>query len=335
MVMVGRVGPWPIASHLVASELVLGPVLGMHGTTVRTGTCSWTDPTLVKETDWYPRRSMSAADRLAHYTASFSVVEADSTYYWPPSPDLARSWVERTPPGFRMNVKAYSLLTLHPTRPDSLWEDLRHEVLPEFEAKANLYAHHLRPEAVEEAWERFGHALAPLHQADRLGAVLLQYPQWFTPKKDNREELARARERLGDYPVCVELRSPLWFGEDERARTLALLADNDLAHVVVDAPPVSGLPVVVATTSRLSVVRFHGRADDTWNKRGITAAERFRYLYDDDELRTWVPRVQQLAEDSEEEHLLMNNCYRDYGVRNAADLTRLLSEAGAGQEVWP
>ncbi|MDQ3575737.1 MAG: DUF72 domain-containing protein [Actinomycetota bacterium] len=60
----------------------------------------------------------------------------------------------------------------------------------------------------------------------------------------------------------------------------------------------------------------------------MTAAERFRYLYDDHELRQWVPRVQQLAEDSQEVHLLMNNCYQDYGVRNAADLGRLLAEAG-------
>ncbi|MDQ3575845.1 MAG: DUF72 domain-containing protein [Actinomycetota bacterium] len=310
----------------MAAELALGPVWDIGGADVRTGTCSWTDPTLVKETDWYPKRSMSAADRLAHYAASFSVVEADSTYYFPPSPELARGWVERTPEGFRMNVKAYSLLTLHPTRPDSVWEDLRRAVLAEFEGKGNVYAHHFPPEAVDEAWERFRHAVVPLHDAGRLGAVLLQYPQWFTAKRANRAELQRVRERLDDLPVCVEFRAPSWLGEDERDRTLGLLAEHDMAFVVVDAPPTSQLPIVVAATSGLAVVRFHGRADDTWSKRGITAAERFRYLYDDEELRQWVPRVEQLAEDSQEVHLLMNNCFQDYGVRNAADLGRLLAE---------
>ncbi len=314
----------------MAGELALGPILEIAGAEVRTGTCSWTDPTLVKETDWYPRRSMSAADRLAHYAASFSVVEADSTYYFPPSPELARGWVERTPADFRMNVKAYSLLTQHPTRPHSVWEDLRHEVRPEFRGKRNVYAHHLPPEAVDEAWKRFAHAVSPLHGGGRLGAVLLQYPQWFTPKRDNRSELERVRDRLGDVPVCVEFRSPSWLGEDDRDRTLGLLADHGLALVVVDAPPASGLPVVVAATSPLAVVRFHGRADETWDKRGITAAERFRYLYGEEELRRWVPRVEQLAEQSREVHLLMNNCYQDFGVRNAADLGRLLAEAGAG-----
>src|SRR5262249_50027852 len=81
------------------------------------GTCSWTDKTLTDETDWYPKKSMTAAERLAYYSARYPVVEADSTYYFPPSRQLTTSWVERTPKDFTMNVKAYSLLTGHPTRP--------------------------------------------------------------------------------------------------------------------------------------------------------------------------------------------------------------------------
>src|SRR3954466_15311210 len=101
------------------------PAFELRGAHVLAGTCSWTDPTLVKETDWYPRKSMSAAERLAFYSAHFPIAEADSTSYFPPGPDLARTWAERTPDGFTMNVKAYSLLTGHPTRPNSLWEDMR------------------------------------------------------------------------------------------------------------------------------------------------------------------------------------------------------------------
>ena len=68
---------------------------------------------------------MTAADRLAFYSSRFGVVEADSTYYFPPTPELAQTWVDRTPAGFRMNIKAYSLLTGHPTFPLSLWPDLQ------------------------------------------------------------------------------------------------------------------------------------------------------------------------------------------------------------------
>jgi len=58
--------------------------------TILVGTCSWTDRTLTHDTDWYPRRSMSAADRLRFYSSHFPIAEADSTYYFPPTPELTR-----------------------------------------------------------------------------------------------------------------------------------------------------------------------------------------------------------------------------------------------------
>ncbi len=306
----------------------MGPVLHLEGAEIRTGTCSWTDPTLVKGTDWYPRKSMSAAERLAFYAAHFPVVEVDSTYYWPPTPKLAEDWVERTPPGFVMDVKGYSLLTGHPTRRESLWEDVRELVAEDHRGKRNVYAEHLPPDAVDEAWARFDHALAPLHRAGKLGGVLLQYPEWFTPKKANREILADARRRLPDYDVYVELRSPRWWAtEEDRDRTLGVLRDWGLVHVVVDAPPSSGLPAVVEATADAAVVRFHGRNDETWAKRDISAAERFNYLYGRDELAAWVPRLAELAGRVDRVHALLNNCYGDKGVRNAADLAERLGAA--------
>lgn len=302
----------------------LGPVLTVHGAEVRVGTCSWADRTLVRETDWYPRRTMSAAERLAHYAAHFPVVEADSTYYRPPSRQLTAGWAERSPAGFRMDVKAYSLMTGHPTKPETLWPDIAEALDPEAAGKRNVYPHHLPEDAVEEVWRRFADALAPLAEAGKLGAVLLQYPPWFTPKRANREELARARRRLDGLAVSVELRSPRWFGPDDLDRTIGWLADHDLALVAVDAPEVSGLPRTAVATADHAVVRFHGRSDDTWSSRTATAAERFRYLYDRRELRPWVRKVAQLAEQTREVHVLMNNCYRDHAVRNAADMVDLL-----------
>lgn len=291
------------------------------------GTCSWTDRTLVSETEWYPKKSMSAADRLKFYASRFPIAEADSTYYFPPSPDLARGWAERTPAGFTMNVKAYSLLTGHPARPDSLWPDMRASIRPEFAGKRNVYASHLDPDAVEEAWRRFELALRPLRTAGKLGAVLLQYPEWFTAKKANRDELAAVRRRWPDVPACVEFRSPTWLtAPADHYRTIQTLTDLRLALVVVDAPKVSRLPTVLDVTSPdLAVVRFHGRNDETWKKPGTTAAERFEYLYSRPQLRAWVPRIESLAENARVVHALMNNCYQDYGVRNAADLKGMLT----------
>jgi uncharacterized protein YecE (DUF72 family) len=269
---------------------------------------------------------MTAAERLAFYAERFPITEADSTYYFPPSRQLTQGWADRTPAGFTMNVKAYSLLTGHPAKADSLWPDVRDAIKPEFAGKPNVYLSHLSPDAADEAWQRFRYALRPLADAGKFGAVLMQYPEWFTAKKDNREELAAVRRRWEDLPICVEFRSPSWLSTpQDRDRTLGVLEDLRLALVVVDAPRASGLPTVAeVTVPELAVVRFHGRNDDTWKAQTKTAAERFKYLYSRPQLRAWAPRLRALAERAEHVHALMNNCYQDYGVRNAADLLELL-----------
>jgi uncharacterized protein YecE (DUF72 family) len=158
--------------------------------------------------------------------------------------------------------------------------------------------------------------------------VLFQYPQWFGPRRDNRAEVRALRERLPDYRVCVEFRSPRWTAEPaDRERTLAFLEELGLAFVAVDAPAASGLPsVIAATTSELAVVRFHGRDDKAWKTTTGRAADRFRYDYSGRELAGIADSVSGLAEAAEETHLLMNNCYQDYAVRNAWSLRDLLAE---------
>jgi uncharacterized protein YecE (DUF72 family) len=293
---------------------------------VLTGSCSWTDRTLI-EADWYPKRTMSAEARLRFYAEQLPLTEVDSTYYAPPAEQQARLWAERTPEGFRFDVKAYSLLTGHPTRPRSLWKDLREQLPAEVAEKRSIYPKHLDPEALEEAWRRFGAALAPLHEAGKLGAVLFQYPPWFVPRRDNRAEVESLRERLPDYRISVEFRSPMWLAEErDRERTLRMLEEHGLVFVSVDAPEVSRLPRLLAVTRpELFMVRFHGRSDSTWSKTTRSAAERFRYLYSQQELEELARPIAELAQQAEETHLLMNNCYRDYAVRNALELRELIA----------
>jgi uncharacterized protein YecE (DUF72 family) len=295
---------------------------------VLTGSCSWTDRTLVEEADWYPRRTMSAEERLRYYAAHFPLTEIDSTYYAPPAQRQVALWAERTPEGFRFDVKAYSLLTGHPTRPKSLWRDLRERLAPEVAEKRNIYPKHLDPEAMEEAWRRFEAALRPMHEAGRLGAVLFQYPPWFGPRRDNRAEVDALRERLPDYRISVEFRSPRWTAQQrDRERTLGMLEENGFVFVSVDAPEVSGLPRVMAVTNpELFMVRFHGRSDSTWKDTSRSAAERFKYLYSKEELDELARPIAEHAREARETHLLMNNCYRDYAVRNAAQLRDLLAK---------
>ena len=111
-------------------------------------------------------------------------------------------------------------------------------------------------------------------------------------------------------------------------RTLAFLTDNQIPFVMVDAPPgtkSSVPPITLVPSSRLAVVRFHGRRTETWEKSGIPVVERFRYLYDESELGEWVPRIRETAEQVPEIHVLMNNCYANYGTTNAREIADLLA----------
>ena len=180
---------------------------------------------------------------------------------------------------------------------------------------------------MDEAWRRFESALRPLHEAEKLGAVLFQYPPWFGPRKDNRAEIESLRERLPDYRISVEFRSPRWLREErDRERTLKMLEEHGLIFVCVDAPSVSELPRIMAVTNpELFLVRFHGRSDSTWKDTSGSAAERFRYLYKKKELEELARPIAGHAREARETHLLMNNCYRDYAVRNAAQLRDILA----------
>jgi len=293
---------------------------------VRIGTCGWTDPTLIKAGTFYPAEANTAEERLRYYASQFPIVEVDATYYALPREEQAGLWVERTPPDFVFNVKAYSLLTQHPTMAKTIPVDLRESILPEHRDKQRLYPKHLAAEAVEEIWERFAEALLPLDSAGKLGAVLLQFPEWHVPSRANREYLQLAREKLADYRLCVEFRNRTWLAtEKDRDRTLGFLREHELALVCVDMPQgfrSSMPPVAEVTNPALSVVRFHGRDPKAWEKK--TVSERFRYLYNENELRQWVPRIEHLSENAAEVHSLMNNCYSDYAVVNARQLDALL-----------
>jgi len=98
----------------------------------------------------------------------------DSTFYHPPARRTAALWVARTPPGFLFDVKAFRLLTQHPTPPSALRRDLREALPDEQAAKPRVYARDLPSELVTEALHRFADALQPLQAAGRLGVVLFQ-----------------------------------------------------------------------------------------------------------------------------------------------------------------
>ena len=291
------------------------------------GISSWTEPTLIKRGRFYPKDVTSAEERLRFYAGQFPITEVDSTYYYPPSERNSVLWIERTPSEFTFNIKAYSLLTNHPTRRDSLPKELLESLPEELAEKRTIYRQAVPRELVDEVWARFRDALMPLHSAGKLGAVLFQFPQWFVIGRQSKRYIVECAERLSDYRIAVEFRHKSWMEERNQEETLSFLEEHDIPYVCVDMPQgfVSSLPPIVAATARdVSIVRFHGRNSEVWEKKTQTAAERFEYEYTEDELASWVPKVEALAERTKETHVIMNNCYRNYAVKNARQLADLL-----------
>ena len=298
------------------------------GHEVRVGTASWTDPTMTAKGVFYPDDVSSAEERLRFYASRFSLVEVDATYYALPQEAMARRWVERTPPHFAFDIKAHALMTGQPSETKRLPKPIR-EALPEtLREKSRVYAKDLPAEVAAELWAAFRRGIEPLVENGRLGAVFFQFPRWVFPSNETRQHILEARERLG-LPIAVEFRHGSWFNEKNAERTMRFLTDNGLPYVIVDEPQgfKSSVPPVVAVTSPdLAVVRFHGRNAETWEKRDITPAERFRYLYDQDELGDWVPAIRDVASRAAQTHVLMNNCFSNYGTTNASEIARLLRE---------
>lgn len=289
---------------------------------IRVGISSWTEPTLIKS-GWYPPDANTAEERLRYYASKFDIAEVDSTFYAIPNEKTAHLWVERTPKDFVFNAKAYALLTQHPAPPSRLPKDIREKL---GDLKANVYFKDLSPKAKESIWDRFREGMQPLQDAGKLGAIVFQFPKWFLPSPSSYRFVEDLREWLPDFGIAIEFRQAAWLKEERRQRVLKFLEDHGFTYVVVDEPQgfTSSVPPVVARTAPLAMVRFHGHNRENWEKKGITTAEKFQYLYKPDELKAWMPRIQELEKGAQEVHAVMNNCYSDYAVRNADDLAGLL-----------
>jgi uncharacterized protein YecE (DUF72 family) len=268
----------------------------------------------------------SAESRLQYYASQFRIVEVDSSYYALLNEKTSRLWVERTGEDFVFDVKAFRLFTQHPTPLSSLPKDIRNELSQSLKEKSNIYQKDLPGEVVNEVWNRFEQALLPLDSAGKLGTVLFQFPPWFYPGNEQRNYILSCKERVPQYHMAVEFRHNSWVNEKNHQRTMDFLRQNELPFVCVDEPQgfKSSVPPIAEATSDISLIRFHGRNREMWEKKGIGPAERFNYLYNEDELRKWIPRIKELAANTKQLHVLFNNCYADKAVVNARQIGYML-----------
>ena len=290
---------------------------------VRIGTCSFADDALSKH--WYPAGT-PPRERLPWYAEHYSTVEIDSTYYRVPDEQMVRGWAERTPDGFVVHIKAFGLMTRHPVKLEQVPPDLREAMPVNHRGRVNRPSRELRGAVFTE----FLAALEPLRAAGKLGGILFQMPPYVTWKPSSLDYLEWAREQVGDDEFLFEPRHRSWYEEDVREELLRFLEARRMTWVVVDAPKTDAANVpgtLVAVTTPIAYVRFHGRNAATWNVRRGSAAQRFDHLYTEEELREWVPPLRELSNRAEEAYAFFNNNNQTNGVAQApagADLLRRL-----------
>jgi uncharacterized protein YecE (DUF72 family) len=297
------------------------------------GTSSWADPGFIK--DWYPPK-MPAGQRLGWYAERFEAVELNASFYAVPERDTVRRWVDVTPDGFTFDVKLHRLLSRHSASLDSLPPSLRER------ARTTPRGRVVLEEGLELALvEELLDAIEPLESAGKLGALLLQTTPAFKPSRERDEppgpnrlaELEPLVAAVAPRKLALELRNRHWVEGEQLSETLAWCSEHGVAFVCVDAPPgdhFSIMPAVDAVTrDDLAYVRLHGR-DTHRYLTGKTVAERFGWVYGDQELEEVADRAHSLADQAAEVHVLFNN-NRDDDAPSAARRFRAL----LGQDPGP
>ncbi len=293
---------------------------------IRVGTASWTDPEFIKA-GWYPDDVKNDAEgRLRYYAERLAMVEVNASFYALPRIETVAAWAERTPPGFRFHMKAHQLISGHRTDPARLPAPLR-ELPADRDGRGLIRrpSRELRDAAIDALLEACG----PLE--DKLGAILLQLPPSVRAGGAERAEVARIIDRLKPARTAVEFRHRSWVEDGHLEPTLEALSERDAAWVIVDTPQTAdtALPTIPEVTSpALAYMRLHGRNTETWTG-SKTVAERFNYVYSEDELDGFIDDVQALAERAQEVAVVFNNNSRDYALRNAVRLRELI-ESGSG-----
>lgn len=191
--------------------------------------------------------------------------------------------------------------------------------------------------------------LAPLIEAGRLGAVLLQFPFYFRDEPANRDRIHRLADAFRPLEVAVEVRHPGFFfaprssapssaesGGSPPLRTLftgpgsaiEFFERIGVALANIDLPPGRGtVPPTSINTSRLGYVRLHGRNSRSWFDRGAGRDQKYDYLYSPEELMEWAARVRRLSERTERTFVIFNNHFRGQAPANALQFLHLLGQA--------
>ncbi|RYG60811.1 DUF72 domain-containing protein [archaeon] len=156
------------------------------------GTCGFSDSTLVDCGRFYPRKNLTAPEKLSIYSRKglFGCVEIDSSNYSLLKPEHVDGWVRATPPGFIFHFKAYGLLVNGGMQFKSLPYDVR-KLIGENLPQKYITLEDIGEAKVQEIWNRFHQSLQPAIRSKKMGTVVFQFQLSVLPTSARSRELIR------------------------------------------------------------------------------------------------------------------------------------------------
>ncbi len=270
---------------------------------IRIGTAGWS------YRDWegifYPsgmqRRKQHGLEFLAQ---CFDVVEINTSFYGHIKPELVKVWARKV----AVNPKFVFTAKLH--------RSFTHSPVAVMEPTS---AATIKPNDEDERLAREG--LDALASTGKLGALLIQFPVSFKNTLLNREYLEALLRQFIEYPRVVEVRHDTW----NRPDTIAYFTEKNVAFCNIDQPLIGrSLEATEHVTSPVGYVRLHGRNYDQWFE-AEKGADRYDYLYSENELEGWKEKIQRMAQKAEVTYVVANNHFEAKGAVNALQLKYMLS----------
>ncbi len=255
---------------------------------IRVGTAGWS------YADWkgivYPPDLPRRVHPLEYLSEFLDAVEVNSSFYRPPSARHVATWVEKVAANSRF------MFTF------KLWERFTHQ-RDTFPSSGEIL--------------QYQRGIQPALEAEKLGAVLIQFPWSFRRTPENRQWLAQLLDAFGDYPLALEIRHASW----NVPEVYAGLAERKVAFCNIDQPLFpSSIKPSAEVTARVGYVRLHGRNAADWFREEATRDERYNYLYSRKELSQWLRMIERMRQLAEEIYVITNNHYEGQAVVNAFEL---------------
>ena len=168
---------------------------------------------------------------------------------------------------------------------------------------------------VKTELEVFLELMRPLRLGGKLACLLIQLPPKYTYNLGNLESFFQMLDPTFRY--AVEFRNITWLLPE--TKTFELLDKYQVAYTVVDEPL---LPPEVHLTTDFAYFRWHGKGENIW----------FDYQYNDEELESWIPKLQETASKVKKIYGYFNNHFHGYAPENCLQLIERLGLSSEEQK---